>query len=393
MRICIASTNFPRWAGDFRVPFIYEAAKAVQQQGHFVRVVTMHAPGAKEYESFDGLEVVRLRYLPERWEVLQRDAAGIPAAWKANPWARLALLPFALRFAQGLAQHAADCDLIHANWTLSAMAAWVSAPFHRRPYLVTVQGSDIFTAPRIPLVKSFTRLALNRAEHVLALSSALAQATVALGVDATRVRVLPNGVNVQRFPFLPDVPRQPWIVFVGSLIERKGVRYLLQAMPIVLAECPTYRLIIIGEGEQAAELQQLSQRLQLGDRVQFVGTQSQAQVGEWLRQARLFVLPSIEEGQGVVLLEALASGTPCVGSAVGGIQDVITEAVGQLVPPQDATALAQAMITVLQAQDWDRLSSNARRRIEEVYDWKNLAMQLVSMYQQVLTHQVGARRE
>ena len=116
-------------------------------------------------------------------------------------------------------------------------------------------------------------------------------------------------------------------------------------------------------------------------------------MGEWLRQARLFVLPSIEEGQGVVLLEALASGTPCVGSAVGGIQDVITEAVGQLVPPQDATALAQAMITVLQAQDWDRLSSNARRRIEEVYDWKNLAMQLVSMYQQVLTHQVGARRE
>jgi glycosyltransferase involved in cell wall biosynthesis len=393
MRICIASTNFPRWAGDFRVPFIYEAARAIQEQGHFVRVVTMHAPRAKAYEIFDGLEVIRLRYLPERWEVLQRDAAGIPAAWKANPWARLALLPFALRFAQGLAEHVADCDLIHANWTLSAMAAWISAPIHRRPYLVTVQGSDIFTAPRIPLVKSLTRLALNRAGQVLALSSALAQATVALGVDSTRVQVVPNGVNVQRFPFLSDVPRQPLIVFVGSLIERKGVRYLLQAMPTVLAQCPTYRLVIIGEGEQAAALQQLSQALQLGDRVQFVGTQSQAQVGEWLRQARLFVLPSIEEGQGVVLLEALASGTPCVGSAVGGIRDVITEEVGRLVSAENAPALAEAMLAVLQAEDWETLSRNARRRIEEVYDWKNLATRLVSIYQQVLMHSSRAKRK
>lgn len=393
MRICICSTNFPRWAGDFRVPFIYEAARAVQEQGHFVRVVTMHTPGAKDSESFDGLEVIRLRYLPERWEILQRDAAGIPSAWKSNRWARLAIFPFAARFAQGVARYAADCDLLHANWTLSAMAAWFGQPLHRRPYLVTVQGSDIFTAPRIPLVKLLTRLALNRAGQVLALSSALAQAAVALGVDAKRVQVLPNGVNVERFPYLPDAPRQPWIVFVGSLIERKGVRHLLQAMPTVLAHCPTCRLVIIGEGEQATALQQLSHTLQLDDRVQFVGTQSQAQVGEWLRQARLFVLPSIEEGQGVVLLEALASGTPCVGSAVGGIQDVITEDVGRLVPAENAAALAQAMIAVLEADDWEVLSRNARRRIEEVYDWKNLAMRLVSMYQQVLMHDVRARRE
>ena len=81
MKILIATTNFPRWQGDFRVPFIYEAAKAIQAKGHQVRVVTMHNPGSQEHELMEGLEVFRVRYLPENKEKLQQDAAGIPAAW------------------------------------------------------------------------------------------------------------------------------------------------------------------------------------------------------------------------------------------------------------------------------------------------------------------------
>jgi glycosyltransferase involved in cell wall biosynthesis len=124
----------------------------------------------------------------------------------------------------------------------------------------------------------------------------------------------------------------------------------------------------------------------LGDRVEFVGFQSQAVVSEWMRQARLFVLPSLEEGQGVVLLEALASGTPVVASDVDGIRDVVVPVVGMRVPPADPAALALALAQLLSsdAATWQRMSQAARRRAVEIYDWDKIAARFVEIYEKMM---------
>ena len=161
MKICIVTTAFPRWPGDFRGPFVYEAAQALRRRGNTVRVIAMHNPGAKSVEDLDGLEVIRPPYLPERWEVLQKDSAGLPLVWKQYPLARLALLPFLLRHTAAVAR-----SRMTASSTPTGRSPLLSQPVHRHPTWSPCR-IDILS-PRIPLVRPLTRLALNRAARVLA---------------------------------------------------------------------------------------------------------------------------------------------------------------------------------------------------------------------------------
>lgn len=385
MKICIATTAFPRWQDDFRGIFVYEAARALVKQGCQVKVVAMHNPGAHTHEVLNGIEVFRPPYAPNQLEILQRDSAGIPAAWKARPWARLLLAPFFLAHTAAVARCARDCDLIHANWTLSAIAAAAGAWRHRKPFVVTVQGSDIFQGGRMPFIRGLTRRALRRASQVLALSHSLAAETSRVsGIPAEKIQVLPNGVNLEKFPFAPPEGREKLLLFVGSLIERKGGGVLIQAMPEVLKRLPGYRLVMIGEGPLQADWQGLVSRLGLQDEVRLIGTQTQAEISAWMRRASLFVLPSLEEGQGVVFVEALASGLPCLGTAVGGIPDVLTPQVGRLAAPGDPAVLAEAICDILEDQaGWQSMCSSARQRAEREFDWDRIAARLMEIYQRV----------
>lgn len=385
MKILIATTNFPRWQGDFRVPFIYEAAKAIQAKGHQVRVVTMHNPGSQEHELMEGLEVFRVRYLPENKEKLQQDAAGIPAAWERGLKGRLPLIPFFIAYTKAVGRHAADCDIIHANWSLSGLAALLSRGRHKLPYVVTVQGSDVFKTLNKPGIRQMVGLALRKAGKVLALSNALKSAALEFGLKDEHVMVVPNGINIAQFPYASLREKQLQVLFVGSLIERKGPLYLLQAMRLVHQNLPEAKLVLVGEGDQRANLEEYIAANSMEDYVRLAGTQPQSAVGALMRESRLFVLPSIEEGQGVVLMEALASGTPCVGSRVGGIPDVVTENVGRLVEAGDVSALAEAIRAYLTDQNlWENASRAGRQRVLEHYDWNHLADEISAVYAEVL---------
>ncbi len=384
LRVCIATTAFPRWVGDDRGIFIFDAARAIQAQGAQVRVVAMHSPGAKTQESIDAIEITRPRYLiPERLEILQQEGGGLPIMWRTNRLARLRVLPFFLVQAAAIARLSRECDIIHSNWTLSAAAAWMGRSYHRRPIVVTVHGSDIFQAAKIPVIAQITRKTLTACDHIIAVGRSLAQATVQLGVSSQCIEVLPDGVDVTRYS--PSTDRAPVILFVGSLIERKGIRYLLEAWSQIASGYSHMQLVLIGEGSQRKELEQFTRSLGLAGRVQFLGAQPPAQVAEWMRRAQLFVLPSVEEGLGVVLLEALASGTPCVATDVGGIPDVVTPDVGVLVPPRNPEALADAIQSILSHQEhWGELSAHARQRAVEQYSWEVIGARLMGIYRSVL---------
>jgi len=385
MKVCIVTTAFPRWPEDDRGTFVIGAARALRAQGVDVRVVSIHSPGAKTRESFDSIDVIRPRYLwPERLEILQRDSGGMPIMLRKNRLLWLAIPPFFAAQAIATARYARDCDLIHANWTLSAAVAWATSAFHRRPFIATVQGSDIFETRRLAILKWLNRIALRRCSRILALSQSLADATFALGLPRDRIEIVPNGVDTRRFQPSPDT-REPLILTVGSLIERKGMKYLIQAMPQILYHCPNYRLVIVGEGPLWSSLSDLAQSLGVADRITITGYQTHAQVSDWMRRASLFVLPSVEEGLGVVLLEALATGIPCVATRVGGIPDVITQDVGVLVPPADPAALAVSVSDLLRDPiRLDIMRGNARRHAVEQYSWDVIAGRLIKIYEATL---------
>ena len=386
MKVTICTTNFSRWKGDFRVPFILEAARAISNQGNIVKVLTMHTPGASTHEYIDEIEVFRAKYLPENMEILQKDASGIPEAWRKGFLQKLATIPFLVGFVFLIGNQAKGSDIIHCNWSLSGLAAYLSKIVHKTPYVITVQGSDVFKTIHIPLVRSVIGLALRKASHIIALSNELKSVTVKFGVPDEQITVIPNGVNISKFPVGSKEGRKKQVIFVGSLIERKGVGFLIKAMSTLVTTHHDIRLLIVGEGKDRSSLEALTRQLSLQDNVTFVGTQSQERVSELLRESRLFILPSIEEGQGVVLVEALASGTPCVGSRVGGIPDVITPDVGKVVDAGDVGGLSAAIESFLIDDNlWEAASDNARIRAETYYDWNSLAEKMIEIYQSAIS--------
>jgi glycosyltransferase involved in cell wall biosynthesis len=145
------------------------------------------------------------------------------------------------------------------------------------------------------------------------------------------------------------------IVYVGVLIPLKGVHHLINAFVEVVVDFPQARLVVIGREENeayTAELKAQVERLGLNGRVQFVGEKPQAELAWQLSQARVLVLPSVSEGLGLVVVEAMATGIPVIGSNVGGIPEMVLDGVnGFLVPPGDEVALAERLRWVLEHHD------------------------------------------
>lgn len=385
LSVCIAATTFPRWAGDGQGAFIWGLAQALARQGVRIRVVALHTPGANARETIDGVEVWRPRYWwPERYEALRRAGGGLPVTLRQDALARLQLPLFAAVHGAAIARAAHDADLVHAHWTISGAAALAGRRIHRRPVVVTVQGSDVLQIPKLPLGGRFTRAVLSRADQVTSLTRSLQAAVAATGVPASQVEIIPNGVDTTLFA--PDgQERSEIVLFVGFLIARKGPRYLLEAAPALLARRPGLRFVLIGDGPEESALRAQAAALGIAGQVDFLGAQPQEVVRRWMRRARLFVLPSLEEGQGVVALEALASGTPVVASGVDGLREVVTPEVGRLVPPADPAALAAAAADLLEHSAlWERASAHARRRALDVYDWRRIATRFIQLYENVL---------
>lgn len=269
MKSCIVTTAFPRWEGDDRGIFIFNAAKAIQQQGINVLVVAIHSPGAKTREILDGIEVIRPRYLPEKFEILQSEGGGLPIVWKKNRLSRLAIIPYIIVQAITVAKVARNCDLIHANWTLAGLIAWLSKPLHGRPYIVMTHGSDIYIGGKTSWINFIMKPVIKAAQNLVVISASLLQAVNDLGYGYKNPIIIPETIDTNKFAPSNYIDRENTILFVGSLISRKGVNILIEAFAAIHHTIPEYNLVIIGEGELATELKGLVENLGVSRNVSF----------------------------------------------------------------------------------------------------------------------------
>jgi len=382
MRICLVTTAFPRWIGDGDGAFVGEFAWSLARHGIDVCVIATHSPRLPTRERIENVEIFRPRYWwPEHWELLRREVGGLPVVWRKYPLARFQVLSLVLVYTVSIIRYSQVYNVIHAHWTLSAGAACLGRWIHQRPVLVTVQGSDILQVPQSWVGARITRIILSNCDAITALTHALKERIIKIGVDPAKVCVIPNGVNTTKFVPISDLHRENLILFVGSLIKRKGVRYLLEAMQRVIRNFPEYRLVIVGDGPEKKDLIQHASNLGLSAHVDFVGFQAQDRVRSFMQRARLLVLPSLEEGMGVVLVEAMACGTPVVASWVDGIRDVVTSDVGILVPPADSERLAEGICEILaDPVRWKRYSRNARDRAVTYYEWDVIVEKFINLY-------------
>ena len=244
------------------------------------------------------------------------------------------------------------------------------------PYVVAVLGSDINEFPKAPALRSQIAKSLQGAQRIVAVSEALKERTAELGVEPNRIVVQHNGVEGDRFTIREKaalrrklgLPIDRKIVcYVGNFKPEKGVDVLVEAMdhlrtlrgktsgdrrPTTKGTGPDFELAMIGSGPMQERLDAVVNERGLEGIVKFHGRQPHANVPDWIGACDVFCLPSRREGCPNVVLEALASGRPVVGSAVGGVPELLSKDNGLLAPAGDAAGLAKALNEALE-REWD----------------------------------------
>ncbi|MEN9406778.1 MAG: hypothetical protein RLZ12_1062 [Bacillota bacterium] len=278
-------------------------------------------------------------------------------------------------------------DLIHAHTIFPDAYACVALKnVFRRPLVSTVHGSDLLVYPNYNRwVHRFVGQALQESELVIASSRKLA-ASVRSFIKEKEPVVIPNGYDPNLF--YPKPPK-PYVttdevvrmLYLGNLVPVKGVEYLLQALAKVLKTGYNVQLDLVGDGYLKKQLQSQVYQLKIQAQVKFCGRVPQKKVPEWINRAAVVVLPSLSEGFGCALLEAMACKKPVIGSAVGGIKELIVDGVnGLLVPPRDVLKLTAAIACLVQNPALRSKMGKAAYAYAQKNTWEKSAKKLLEQY-------------
>ncbi|HEV2750125.1 MAG TPA: glycosyltransferase family 4 protein [Gemmatimonadales bacterium] len=390
MRILHIVTAFPRHEGDVIAPWLVELLKRLQAAGHDVEVFcsAYRGGGGALYE---GIPVHRFRYFPARWEDLTHDEAA-PDRMRRS-W-RYQLMP-AFYVAGGMLAVWRLCrrrryDVVHVHWPMPHALFGAVARATCGARLVTLwYGVELrWVQGSLPWLRWLVRWALNTSDQVVAISSYTAREIKR--VSDVPVRVIPYTVGLPTVaPPSPAARRDGGfrVLFVGRLVERKGVAELIEGVRR-LSPTLDVRLDVIGDGPERARLEALVREGGLGDRVTLRGRVSAAELRAAYGAADAFALPSIldsrsdTEGLGVVLLEAMSYGVPVIGSDIGGIPDIIVDGeTGLLVPPGNPAALAAALRRLAAERGLAvRLGSAGREHVRNDFSWESIVAQWEECY-------------
>lgn len=279
-------------------------------------------------------------------------------------------------------------EVIHASSGYTAISGILANLFLNLPIIYTLQMPVNFSW----WTRFFFSFFGKRISQRIAVSKAIAQSVNQGGLSFTSQkvdRVIYCGIDLQRFMPVDNTERSlklrgyPVVGAVGRLIPRKGYNYLLRAMPDIKKAFPNAKLILTGDGEEEENLRVLANELDVQESVVFMGNRKD--IPEIMNSFDVFVLPSLSEGLGVVVLEAFAVGKPVVASNVEGIPEmVINGENGFLVPIKDFDALAKRIITLLKDPLLaSRMGKKGRHLVEENFDINNKISEYESLYLEV----------
>lgn len=310
-------------------------------------------PGA--FKSLDGL-FMALGCLPRMWQLKRQGRLDIIDAHFAYP----------------------------DGYAASLLGRWLSVPV-----TITLRGTEtrhVKDATLRPLVIA----AMSRASRVFSVSDSLRQIAISCGIEASKLRVIGNGVDISKFSPLSRIPAREGlhisttakvIVTVGGMVERKGFHRVIAAMPELIQKYPDLTYLVIGgpspEGDMTERLKRLVSELKLDTAVKFLGPMASDRLGQFLSAADVFVLSTRNEGWANVLLEAMACGLPVIATDVGGNREVVASpTLGTIVPFDDHAKLVAAILQSLDVH-WDR---DAIRAYAEANTWDNRVTALVQEF-------------
>lgn len=409
------ATAFPRQAGDPITPWLARLLQELRGRGIAAEVLAPAYRGLRS-ASVEGVPVRRFRYAPARCETLTHDQT-VPDRLRESP-VYAALLP---GYLVGGALAAARLgrerpDVVHVHWPLphTLFGAVLRAASGGRTALVCSYYSVelSWVESRLPWLRPFLRWTARTADEVTAISSHTAERVRRLA--DREVRVIPFSAAVDAWaggqgeppPATGERAGEPTggplegeelrLLFVGRLVERKGVEVLVQALPRILERRPA-RLTVVGAGSWEPRIREAAAASGVESRVRFTGHVPGEELRRLYAECDIFVLPAVvdsrgdTEGLGVVLLEALRFARPVVASAVGGIPDIVDPGrTGWLVPPGEPQALAETILRLAaNPAEARRVGEAGRRRVEERFSWGRIVEDLLACYEAAVAYRRG----
>lgn len=390
---------------------VWNVARETAARGHDVTVLERRWEGLGEHATHEGVAFERMSL---------RTGANEP--WTRVPYEEVGSLGSALRLLGDRTNFAfralrrlrrLDPDVIHVHLPFAANVIVTVAPWLRDRIVYTAHMGDLrmdlleddsaVDVPGVLRLFSPDVYLAKRVAQTTVLNHEIRDAFVRGGVSPGRVEVVPNGVDLDRFGEVTeaDLTRvreayglgdRPFVLYVGTVMPRKGVTELVRALGSVAEreDVPTPRAILAGENtldeEYTARVEELIAELGLERNVELMGFVDAADLPALYALADAFVVSSLEEGFGMTAVEAMAAGTPVVGTQVGGIPTIIEDGKqGRLVEPGDAAALADALAEVLgDPEIRERMAEQARQRARD-FSWEAVGEQVEVVY-----HEVGA---
>lgn len=397
-KIVMLTSSYPRSESDNSSPFLMHLINYLRKyHNNEVHIV---APDSQYSIDFFDDHVHYFRYFYKPWQQLAYGSGILPNL-RRNPllWA---LVPFFLiamfiKLCAVMIKH--KPDIIHAHWILpQGFLAILSKFIFKKPVVVTAHGADAY-AYQSGLLMKLKKFTLSHCDSWTANTIATAIAAWP-NHQSNKPVIIPMGVDVSHFSsgsrkhLRKKNEHRKIVLFVGRLVEKKGINDLLEAFSALPDDIKqSARLWIVGDGHKRTELEQLSEKLEISGLVRFWGQVPNLELPHYYAAADLFVGSSVAdlsgdtEGQGVVFIEAFASKLCVIATRIGGIPEVVEDGItGVLVEPESPDKLALAIASLL-SDDQKRqlLAANAFKTAYEKYDWVRVSGQFNRLYDDILS--------
>ena len=347
-RILILTHNYPRFKEDYAGLFLHNLFKEIAKMGHKVWVVAPHEKKFLSHQVIDGVEIYRFKYTFSSLERLAYRGNMQEVVFK-NILNFFLFFSFLYKFflhSYKLAKNK-NVDIISSQWWVpGGVIGFLVSAFTHKPLMITMHGTDIRIIGRSKILRSLAKPVFQRAKLITVVSSFLRNKLLEYNlVDERKVKILPMPVDTTKFKPSPLTPKdKKKILSVARFTEQKGVNFLIDALNILKQKNIDFEAQIIGGGPLRIKLENKIREVKLEDRIFLLDSMPQEKLYEYYIKSDLCVLPSMDEGFGLVLVEAQLCQRPVIGTNSGGIPDIIEDGkTGLLFKPKDSLDLARAM--------------------------------------------------
>ncbi|MGI8619605.1 MAG: glycosyltransferase [Gemmatimonadaceae bacterium] len=383
MNVLFLSHAFPRYIGDPAGSFVLRLAKALEKVDVKVHVVAPSSNSMDSTDEVDGITVERFRYAPRRYEKLAYTgnmATEFQRSWSA----KVTMLGFlGADFAKSvMARRRVTPDLIHAHWWFPGglVGTWLGGLSHL-PLVTTLHGTDVRLAKSVAVARPLFRHVITHSAKVTTVSHWLAGELDMLVPNRSPV-VAPMPVATELFE--PDsAGARDGILFVGRLNAQKGCDQLIRALAGMKTKATLH---VVGDGPARESLGALAKDLGVADRVHWHGQVRQGELPKFYQRARVLAVPSLDEGLGLVAVEAALCETPVVGFRSGGTPDVVRNgSTGILVEPNNLPALSAALDDLVNSEPRaTSMGQSGRLYALANFAPESAAQKYLSIYQQAI---------